>query len=138
MAGTTQKVVHRQIAVDWVIKPANGKAMKLSLNNFIHFLEDKGYDTDALSDKVDRELRKHVKKSGFTVTGVDPTLEFVDVKFKEEPGNPPTHEFSAGLKSVKEGEGQKALPAAKFTFTATFDLMSHGGRRTRRRHTRRH
>jgi hypothetical protein len=134
MPGTTQKAVHRQIAVDWTIKPANGSAKKASLSKFIDFLEDKGYDTEKLEDKVSSELRKHVKKSGFTVTGVDPTLEFVDVKFKEEPKNPPNHEFTVGLKSVKAGEGQAAMPAAKFTLMAKFDLISHGGRRTRRRH----
>ena len=101
--------------------------------------EDKGYDTEKLEDKIKSKLESHVKKSKFKVLYVDPTLEFVDVKFKEEPPNPPNLEISASLKSVKaeDNDDGKAQPALKFTLIAKFDLMSHGGgrksRMTRRR-----
>lgn len=141
MAGKTQKAkaVERQMAVDWSIKPANGAEKKVPLNSYMSFLEDKGYETEKLENKIASELRKHVKKSGFKVLKVDPTLEFVDVKFKEEPPNPPKLEISGSLKSVKaeDNDDGKAQPALKFTLTAKFDLMSHGGgrksRMTRRR-----
>lgn len=136
------KAVDRQIAVDWSIKPANGSARGVELNRYMSFLEDKGYDTDALVEKIKSKLEAHVKKSKFKEPHVDPTLDFVDVKAKGDPPNPPGLEFSASLKKVsaEDNEDGKAQPALKFTLSAKFDVLSHGGskksrtaRTTRRR-----
>lgn len=141
MSKKTEKAkgVVRAMGVVWSIKPVNGSEKKVALNEYTNFLEEKGYDTEKLEDKITREVRSHVKKSGFKVLYVDPTFNTVDVQFKEEPPKPPSHEFAASLKSVKaeDTEDGKKLPALKFSLIAKFGLISHDGgkksRMTRRR-----